>query len=128
MTYKAYYYLKLSGRAPLAEYLDELKLKNREATSDIFSAIKMLVDEKCFLPPPFLKHIWKKVYELRIQHQKNQYRVFYFIYLPGKIILLDGYTKKTQKIPPRILRKIQLYYFDYLIHRHEKEFETKTAA
>ncbi len=126
MTYKAYYYLKSSGRAPLAEYLKGLKEK--QAVSDIIFAIVRLREEKCQLPPPFIKHVWKKVYELRLQHQRSQYRIFYFIYLQGKVILLDGYTKKTNKIPRRILKRVQCYYFDYLTNQYETEFKEKEVS
>ncbi|MBI5411715.1 type II toxin-antitoxin system RelE/ParE family toxin [Candidatus Peregrinibacteria bacterium] len=126
MTYKAYYYLKSNGRAPLAQYV--INLKDKKAEEEIFAAISWLIDEKCQLPPPYIKHVWKKIYELRLECKGNQYRIFYFIYIEGKIILLDAYTKKTNRIPNRLLKKIQNYYFDYLNHRHEKEFKKKEIA
>ncbi|MFH0820452.1 MAG: type II toxin-antitoxin system RelE/ParE family toxin [Candidatus Peregrinibacteria bacterium] len=123
MTYKAYYYLKPSGRAPLAEYLKEFKDKRTIAV--IFKFIVRLISSECQLPSNFVKPVVEKIYELRICYHGNHYRIFYFIRERGKVILLDGYTKKTNKIPSRILKRVQNYYFDYLTHQYEKEFKEK---
>lgn len=43
----------------------------------------------------------------------------------SKIVLLDGYTKKTKKIPLRILKRVKKYYLDYLKYGHEKPYDRK---
>ncbi len=120
MTYKAYYYLKPSGRAPLEEYLASLRNKLLEA--HMKALIDKLIERGGALPYPFIKHVWKKVYELRLAHLGLQHRIFYFIHIAGRIILLDGFTKKTPKIPRRLLKKIQSYYQNYLVYRYEKPY------
>ncbi len=120
MTYKAYYYLKQSGRVPLEEYLENLKDKRLEA--HIKALIDRLIEKECRLPWPFIKHIWEKIYELRLEHHNARSRIFYFIFEKGKIILLDGYTKKSQKIPHKVLSRIQNHYLDYLNHHYEKPY------
>lgn len=121
MTYKAYYYLKSNGRAPLEEYFK--KIGNRVTVAAIKALIDRLIQSKCVLPPKFIKPVSGKIYELRLAHFTNQHRVFYFIIEKGKIILLDGYIKKTDKIPKRILERIEKYYFNYLKCNHEKRYK-----
>lgn len=121
MTYKAYYYLKGSGRAPVEEFAKGLK-DDRKITV-VIEWIETLIRSQVNLPPTFIKHVWKKVHELRIQSKYGQFRIFYFMAEQGKIILLDGYAKKTDKIPLRILEKVKFYYKDYLIHHYEKAYE-----
>lgn len=120
MTYKAYYYLKNNGRSPLEEYLETIK--NKRVLAAIKALIDKLLEYECRLPSKFVKPVKRKIYELRLEKFKNQYRVFYFIYFKGKIILLDGSTKKSQKIPPKVFKKVQNYYQDYLINQNEKSY------
>jgi len=119
--YKAFYYLRSNGRAPLEAYFK--KVKQKIELTDIKAHIYYLIDQKCDLPPPYIKHIWQKVYELRFKSIGGQQRIFYFIHNKKIIILLDGYTKRTNKIPIRILKRIKKYYIDYLNTNYDKEYE-----
>lgn len=119
--YTAFYYLKANGKSPLEAYFTKFKQKNE--LTDIKAHIHYLIDQKCNLPPPYIKHIWQKIYELRFKTIGGQQRIFYFIRTEQKVILLDGYTKKTNKIPSRILRRVKKYYIDYLNTNHEKTYE-----
>jgi len=120
MAYRAYFYLRSSGRSPLADYLKSIK--SVEIITAIEALIARLIDSNCSLGPPYIKPVAKKIYELRLAHYTGNYRVFYFIIQKGKIVLLDGYTKKTDKIPRRILKRIKNYYFDYLLNTYEEPY------
>ncbi len=120
MTYKAYYYLKSNGRAPLEEYLSGIK--DIRTLVAIESLINRLIDSKCQLTNDIVKPVIGKIYELRLMQKVNQCRIFYFIYENGKIILLDGYTKKSNKITKNILKRVQNYYYDYLNNNHERVY------
>ena len=102
MTYKAYYYLKSNGRAPLEEYLRTIK--DTRTLIAIDGLLERLINTKCMLPNDLVKHVTEKIYELRLVQHGNQHRIFYFLFQIGKIILLDGYTKKSNKIPKHILK------------------------
>ena len=53
----------------------------------------------------FVKHIREGVYEIRVKHSGNTYRVF-FIFDDGNIVVLfNGFQKKTQKTPEREIRQ-----------------------
>ena len=123
MSYKAYYYLKSNGKSPLEEYLR--KIKDIRLLIAIEVLINRLIDSGCNLPSPFIKSVTEKIYELRLSRKQNQCRIFYFLVEKKKIILLGGFTKKTNKIPTRILKNIKHYYSDYLIHKNERIYIRK---
>ena len=82
--------------------------------------IEKLREENGQLPYPHAKHVEKKIWELRATYGG---RVFYFIALGKKIVLLDGITKKTNRIPKTDLDKIREYYQDYSQNQREKSYD-----
>ena len=51
------------------------------------------------MPEKFLKHIQgqKGLYEVRVEHGNNIFRIFCFFDKGKIVVLLNGYQKKTQK-------------------------------
>ena len=51
------------------------------------------------LPEKFLKHIegQKKLYEIRVEHSNNIFRIFCFFDKGKIVVLLNGYQKKHKK-------------------------------
>ncbi|MGL4867269.1 MAG: type II toxin-antitoxin system RelE/ParE family toxin [Cetobacterium sp.] len=47
-------------------------------------------------------------------------RIFYFFFTKEKIVLTNGFIKKTQKTPKKEIEKAKEYKFDY-IRRNEYE-------
>tara|TARA_R110002049_G_scaffold28378_6_gene97588 strand:- start:41 stop:370 length:330 start_codon:yes stop_codon:yes gene_type:complete len=61
------------------------------------------------VPKKFFKHIEDGIYEIRIKVGSDIYRVFSFFDEGNLVILLHGFTKKTQKLPRKQIEKaIQL--------------------
>lgn len=54
------------------------------------------------------------IFELRGKVGSNISRVLYFFYYDGKIILTNGFVKKTQKTPRVEIERVKLYRKDYL--------------
>lgn len=120
MTYIAYYYLKQSNRSPLEEYLETIK--DKPTLAKIYRLICRLIETNCNLPYEFSRPVTGKIYELRLNTGGKQHRIFYFLPEKEKIILLNGYTKKTQKIPKHILKATLNHYKNYLTFHNEKKF------
>ena len=60
------------------------------------------------------------IFELRIQFSSDISRIFYFFYVDSKIIVTNGFIKKTQKTPQNELKKALKYKKDYeRKHPHE---------
>lgn len=52
-----------------------------------------------------VKHIREQIYELRVHCGQHSYRVLFFYDRGNIIVLVCGFTKKTQKTPQGIITK-----------------------
>lgn len=57
------------------------------------------------VPKKFFKHIEVGIYEIRIKVGSNIHRIFCFFDEGKLVILLHGFTKKTQKLPRKHIEK-----------------------
>ena len=60
-----------------------------------------------------MKHIEGKLWELREESNTNIYRILYVFFTGKRIILLHGFTKKTQKTPRREIELALKYLSRY---------------
>ena len=63
---------------------------------------------------PYNKPIEDGIYEIRGQVGNNITRVLYFFYYDRKIILTNGFIKKSQKTPQEEIEKAKKYRKDYI--------------
>lgn len=89
-----------------------------------FYDIEILQEYGTQLKGPYMKSIkgkkYKDLYELRIKFSNDIARIFYFTYYNQEIILLNGFIKKTMKIPKKELDRAKRYMDDF-IRRRENE-------
>jgi len=95
---------------------------NKKARAKILAYFSLLI-ERGSLGFPYTRHIKDKIWELRIDFDKNYYRIFYFIFTKDKIILLSGLNKKTNKTPAKEINKAFSYYHDYMNNLQDKLYE-----
>ena len=57
------------------------------------------------IPKKFFKHIEDGIYEIRIKSGSDIYRLFSFFDEGKLVILLHGFTKKSQKLPRKEIDK-----------------------
>ena len=57
------------------------------------------------IPKKFFKHIEDGIYEIRIKSGSDIYRIFSFFDEGKLVILLHGFTKKSQKLPRKEIKK-----------------------
>ncbi|MBQ6476163.1 MAG: type II toxin-antitoxin system RelE/ParE family toxin [Clostridia bacterium] len=69
------------------------------------------------LREPYSKHLSEGIFELRAQIGSDTTRVLYFFYVDRRIILTNGFIKKTQKTPKREITRAKQYRTDYLNRR-----------
>ena len=62
---------------------------------------------------PYSRYMQDGVFELKIQSSNDIARVFYFFIVGKKIILTNGFIKKTQKTPSAQIKKALEYKADY---------------
>ena len=80
----------------------------------IFKNLKLLEIRGNELREPFSKHIEDGIFEIRNKVGNDITGIFYFFVIGQKIILTNGFIKKTQKTPKAEIALAKKYRNDYL--------------
>ncbi|MDO4585591.1 MAG: type II toxin-antitoxin system RelE/ParE family toxin [Planctomycetia bacterium] len=113
MSYEIEFYRLPSGREPVREFLEKLNRQNQLLMSRVIHDIDLLQEAAHAFREPDVKYMGRGIYELRSRAGSNITRVFYFFFRGKRIILTNGFVKKTQKTPPMELEKAHRYKKDY---------------
>jgi phage-related protein len=104
------YYDLPSGEKPVKIFIDSLDIKMRVKA---LGCIEILAEFGNTMREPYSKAIGKGLFELRIKFAGDITRIFYFFVVDKKIILTNGFVKKTQKTPPNEIALARQYKADY---------------
>lgn len=104
------FYRLPDGTAPVEEFLDTLTVKMRNKALD---SLLILEEFGNSLREPYSKYMGNGLFELRIKFSSDISRIFYFFYADNKIILTNGFIKKTQKTPRAQLKLARQYKAAY---------------
>ena len=104
------YYALPNGNKPVEIFLDGLDVKMR---SKALGSIDILAEYGNALREPYSKSLGKGLFELRIKFAIDITRIFYFFIVDNKIILTNGFVKKTRKTPPEEIAIARKYKADY---------------
>lgn len=99
-----------NNKIPVQEFI--LK-QNEKVQAKILQKINLLEEYGNFLKEPNSKYLQSGIFELRIKERGNNYRVLYFFFIGNKIVLTNGFFKKTQKTPRREIEKALAYKREY---------------
>ena len=94
--YEVEFYEKIDGSCPVAEFLDIL---DEKMFAKVARNIDILELHNINLREPLVKYLEEGIFELRTQVGNDITRIFYFFCVGKKIILTNGFIKKTQKTP-----------------------------
>ena len=94
--FKLIAYEKENGEVPVEEFLDSVNPKMR---AKIYGLMGILQEKGNMLKEPYSKHLEDGIFELRCKFGSDITRVLYFFYYEEKIIMTNGFVKKTQKTP-----------------------------
>ena len=109
--FEVIFYSTPNGKEPAKEFLNSLDLKMR---AKMVGTISILQEFGTSVREPYSKHIGDGIFELRAKVGSDISRVMYFFYLGGKIILTNGFIKKTQKTPEKEIDLAKRYRDDYV--------------
>ncbi len=90
------FYTKSNGEKPAKDFLLSLDEKMKVKA---FGIVELLQEYGNQLREPYSKPLEDGIFELRIKVGNNITRVFYFFYYEKRIILTNGFVKKSQKTP-----------------------------
>ena len=85
----------------------------------IFAALELLESKGPALREPYSKVLDDGIFEVRAKQGSDISRVLYFFVIGRKVILTNGFIKKTQKTPTREIERAKHYREDYY-RREEK--------
>lgn len=116
MQWSIEYYVTENGKSPARDFIDALSAESK--AKFIFIA-DLLTEYGLNVREPYVKPIIgsRKLFEMRIKDHQNIHRVFYFAFTGRKLILLHGFTKKTDKTPPREIETAEARMKDYLARK-----------
>lgn len=89
-------YERANGECPVEEFITSLDMKMQ---AKMIGLLELLEEKGNQLREPYSKSIDDGIFELRCKVGNNITRILYFFYYEGKIILTNGFVKKTQKTP-----------------------------
>lgn len=104
------FYRLPSGEAPVQEFLDSLDTRMRAKA--IYS-LSILEEYGNQLREPYSKPLGDGLFELRVKFASDISRIFYFFVVGNKIVLTNGFIKKTMKTPRAELTLARKYKADY---------------
>ena len=110
------FYDKPDGSEPAKEFLLSLDKKMR---AKIVMLIELLSVNGSALREPYSRHLVDGIFELRAKVGSDISRVLYFFVIGKKIVLTNGFIKKTQKTPKTEI-ELAKKYRNELLNREAK--------
>ena len=104
------FYDKPDGTEPVKEFLSSVDQKMR---ARILRMIDLLAHNGTALRMPYSEHLIDGIFELRIKSGSDISRVLYFFVIGRKIVLTNGFIKKTSKTPKNEIETAKKYRNEY---------------
>lgn len=116
MHYDVEYYEKADGSRPAEDFILSQDAKMQ---AKIFATLELLEIKGPGLREPFSKPLGDGIFEVRAKQGSDISRVLYFFVVGRKVILTNGFVKKTQKTPSREIDRARRYRADYQRKKEE---------
>ena len=105
------FYKKNDGSCPVIEFLNGLDVKMR---AKIMRMLKLLEQNGSDLREPYSKFLKDGIFELRIKQGTDIVRVLYFFMIGHRIIITNGFVKKSQRTPRSEIELAKKYKKEYM--------------
>jgi len=104
------FFEKSDGTFPAEEFILSQDTKMQVK---LFRLLELLEIEGNNLREPYSKFLEDGIFEIRAKQGTDITRVLYFFVVGKKIILTNGFVKKTQKTPPQEIETAKKYRAEY---------------
>ena len=105
-------FIEVNKDCPMIDFLDDIE--DEKLKSKTIRNIYLLADLKNNARPPLSEYIGEGIFELRTKFSSNITRAFYFFIWGNKIIMTNGYIKKSQKLDNTEFNKAKKLMDNYL--------------
>lgn len=122
--FQVIFYDAPNGTQPAREFLYGLDKKMRAKMSQALAILQQYGVETRL---PYSEHLGDGIFELRAKQGSDVSRVLYFFFIGKRIILTNGFMKKTQKTPPREIALAKKYRSEYLSRKENESWATHLA-
>lgn len=118
--YEVEFYELPNGTFPAEEFVLSQDLKTR---AKLYRLIQLLELKGNELREPYSKPLGDGIFELRVRQTDGATRVLYFFAVGRRVILTNGFTKKTQKTPRSAIETAKSYRRDFWNRERERHDE-----
>ena len=105
------FYETEQGECPVEDFINEQETKMQ---AKIYRMLDLLEERGNELRMPYSEHIDDGIFQLRTQLGNDITRLMYFFVVGRKIIVTNGFVKKTQETPLTEIEKAKKYRSEYL--------------
>jgi len=116
--YQVVFYRTKSGTVPAEDFINSL---NPKMSAKIYRLLVMISENGPELREPYSKCLEDGIFELRAKVGSDISRVLYFFFIGRRVIVTNGFSKKTQRIPRAEIDKAKAYRKDYKDRRKANE-------
>jgi len=100
-------------------YFESFFLKQNQKIRDKILWTFELIEDIEHVPKTYLDHIEGKLYEIRVKHVSNIFRIFCFFDDVKLVVVINSFQKKSQKTPINEIKKAKAIM--------DKYFKNKSA-
>lgn len=116
--YQVVFFEKENGEVPAEDFINSLDTK---MAAKVYRLLMMISENGPELREPYSKHLDDGIFELRAKIGSNITRVLYFFFVGRRIIVTNGFIKKTKKTPKSEIDKAKAFRKE---HREREEFKS----
>ena len=98
-------------------FYDFFKRQNAKVQEKIAWTLE-LVEDLEIVPKKYLKHVQGDLYEIRVQHGTDIFRIFCFFDQGRLIVIMNGFQKKSQRTPKREIETAKAIKREYEARKH----------
>lgn len=104
------FYETANGNSPAYDFIKSQETKMR---AKILKTLELLQERGYSLRMPYSEALGDGIFQVRAQVGNNITRVLYFFFVGQKIILTNGFVKKTQETPSAEIELAKKYRADF---------------
>ena len=116
--YEIEFYDRPDGTEPAKDFILSLDTKMQ---AKVLRTVALLRDAGPSLREPYSKPLDDGIFEIRTKFGSDITRVLYFFVIGKKVILTNGFIKKTQKIPASEIALAKQYRADYFARKENSK-------